>query len=289
MSSTMTGFGPGSVDTLRLGHTAVRVAPDQPLPSQDDAAFRQQDAAMVGTLQEIRVDAVERNADFSAALERVRASAEAASRLLHGSIVPSRKAADAEQRTAAEASLAALEAELTTAINSTFDRHVASLVAPDARMDAARARELAFMGPEIEAVTAVQTGKAVQEMEEDREDFELDVVAGRAMEANLAAQIGAHVRGYTNRRDAEAEDRARQAAYLTKQFEDSFAALQDSAGRLGADLPARLQVVAEGVGRETAARVEGDEIIATRAAEAMSRLRADALAFFGAQAEEGGS
>jgi hypothetical protein len=102
-----------------LGARAT-LAPPVEAPRSQHAALRADTVdALVGTMHEMRIDIVERNADFAAALTAVAERAEAARRRLDDEVIPLRRAQDERLRAAFDLMLSAAEREFSTALEET--------------------------------------------------------------------------------------------------------------------------------------------------------------------------
>jgi len=269
-------FTKGLIDTQhapRAGLTqSISLAPPAaPPPSAHVPAALEVERAMVGTMQDLRIDAVEKNRELDEQLVAVAARRAAALERLDTVVVPSRVARLARNRAAAAAALEALEADLSARIARAFEGHVKSLEPPAARMEAAGVREAACYAKEVPQLFEAQCGAAVRTMQGEQQALALDGATIAARERAIEDRMGAHEASYRRRALAEAEDRARQHACLAADFDAAFSRVAASAAAAEARYAAELRAEAEDVRVEALRRSAGDEANVTRISTAMVR------------------
>jgi hypothetical protein len=128
---------------------------------------------MVGTMQELRVAAVERNAALAEELDAIGARREAAVAVL-AQEEPRRVVDFTSVQNAFKLALKAADTELSTRIAAMFDAHRASLVPVGDAIDRIRAEETRFYEAEIPAVNERQCGESIRGIQTTRESVQLD-------------------------------------------------------------------------------------------------------------------
>ena len=123
---------------------------------------------MIGTMQDLRVDTVEKNRELEEQLLGIVARRDALHTHLVDTVIPTRKERLERQRAALEIALATLEAELSSRITAAFIQHDASLEAPRARMERQGEVEADFYFKEVPHVFEEQCGKAIETMQGER-------------------------------------------------------------------------------------------------------------------------
>lgn len=123
---------------------------------------------MIGTMQDLRVDTVEKNRELEEQLLSVAARRDALHTHLVDYVIPTRKERLERQRAALEIALATLEAELSSRITAAFIQHDASLEAPRARMEHQGEVEENFYFKEVPQIFDEQCGAAINTMEGER-------------------------------------------------------------------------------------------------------------------------
>ncbi len=171
-------FTRGLLDTLAPPRQAA-VAAELPRPALPPGSLHapQTEATetlMVGTMQDLRVDAVEKQRELEEQLAAVQARRDAALERLTGTIIPQREARLSRQRAAMEAALASLDAELAGAITSVFVRHDFTLRHPSARMEQRVLAEEEFYFREVPLQFEAQCRASVNTMEGERQALQLN-------------------------------------------------------------------------------------------------------------------
>jgi len=123
---------------------------------------------MIGTMQDLRVDTVEKNRELEEQLLSIAARRDALHTHLVDYVTPTRKERLERQRAALEIALATLEAELSSRITAAFIQHDASLEAPRARMEHQGEVEGNFYFKEVPQIFDEQCGAAINTMEGER-------------------------------------------------------------------------------------------------------------------------
>ncbi len=281
-------FTKGLLDTQhapRAGVTqAITLAPPAaPPPSVHVPAALAVERAMVGTMQDLRIDAVEKNKELDEQLVAVAARRAAALERLEAVVVPARAARLARTRAAAAEALAALERDLSARIARTFEAHVKALGPPAARMEAAGVQEAAFYAKEVPQLFESQCGAAVRTMQAEQQALQLDGATIAARERAIEDRLEAHIAACRRRALAEAEDRARQYAGLAQGFDAAFSRVAADAASAEARFAAALAAEAEDARVEALRRAAGDGANVERIASAMNKLREIALEFGGGE------
>ena len=168
----------GLMDTLHAprGITQqVELAPPPgPPPSSHATTALATERAMLGTMQDLRIDTVEKNRELDEQLSAVAARREAALLRLEGDIAPARAARLAGTRAALQAALTALEAELSGRVRAAFEARVAELAPPSEALEALGRREAECYAREVPRLFEAQCGAAVRTMQAEQQALQLD-------------------------------------------------------------------------------------------------------------------
>jgi hypothetical protein len=171
-------FTRGLLDTLappRHAALAVEVArPAQPPGSLHAPQTEATETHMIGTMQDLRVDAVEKQRELEEQLAAVQARRDAALARLTDEVIPQREARLARQRAALTAALGSLDAELAGAIAGAFARHDYTLRQPSARLEQRCLAEEEFYFREVPLRFEAQCRASVNTMEAERQALALN-------------------------------------------------------------------------------------------------------------------
>lgn len=182
----MLPFTRGLMDTLSAPKASVSVAqlaPPREVPESVLAPLTHAtEVDMVGTMQDLRIDTVEKNAELTRVLDDVAQRTARARARLDDEVIPQRAAAFAAQKASVTAALEALEVEFSARIASTFSAHDASLRDPSVRLDNAVAAEAECYGHEVPDLFDATCGPSVQRMRADEEALQLDTATVRGGE-----------------------------------------------------------------------------------------------------------
>jgi len=129
---------------------------------------------MLGTMQDLRVDVVEKNRELEEQLSDVVTQRGALMSRLQHSIIPDRVERLARQRAAVELALQSLELELSSRITSIFQQHEASLEPPKARLVKQGIVESDFYFKAVPSLFETQCGAAVNTMQGERLALQLN-------------------------------------------------------------------------------------------------------------------
>ena len=172
------------MDTLappRASMVSVEVARPALAPGSLHAATTEEtETLMIGTMQDLRVDAVEKQRELEEQLQSIAARREAALDRLTNAIIPQREERLRRQREAIEVALRAMEGDLAQHISAVFSRHDASLAAPSSRMEDRRAMEEAFYFQEVPMLFEAQCRASVDTMNGERQAMQLNTATVRA-------------------------------------------------------------------------------------------------------------
>lgn len=178
MDPKLTPFTRGLLDTLAPPRQAALTVelprPAQAPPSLHEVQTEATETLMVGTMQDLRVDAVEKQRELEEQLAAVQARRDAVLARLTGTIIPQREARLSRQRAAVEAALASLDAELAGAISGVFARHDFTLRHPSARMEQRVLAEEEFYFREVPLQFEAQCRASVNTMEGERQALQLN-------------------------------------------------------------------------------------------------------------------
>lgn len=170
-------FTRGLRDTLappRAAAVTVTLAPPATMPATVHASrVSATEESMIGTMQDLRIDVVEKNAELEATLAALAVRREAALKRLVDTIAPARLERLAEARAGIETALTLLAAEVGVDTAARFAGVVGSLETPRERLDSTAKLEAAFYGKEVAAIFEADCGEAVRHME--RSQYELDM------------------------------------------------------------------------------------------------------------------
>jgi hypothetical protein len=170
-------FTRGLRDTLappRAAAVTVTLAPPATMPATVYASrVSATEDSMIGTMQDLRIDVVEKNAELEATLAALALRREAALKRLVENVAPARRARLAEARAGIETALTLLAAEVSVDTAARFAGVVSSLETPRERLDGAAKLEAGFYGKDVAAIFEADCGEAVRHME--RSQYELDM------------------------------------------------------------------------------------------------------------------
>ena len=189
--SGLTPFSKGLMDTLAPPKQAnVRVeltAAPIPPKSTHTSLTEETEHQMIGTMQDLRVDAVEKNRELEENLSSVAARRDDVLSRLVNKITPERVERLARQRAAMEVALQNLELDLSERITAVFQRHEASLDPPKARMEQSGIVEADFYFKTVPALFESQCGAAVDKMQGERLALQLNSATVRVMLGPVSA------------------------------------------------------------------------------------------------------
>jgi hypothetical protein len=178
-----TAFTRGLRDTLappRAAPVSAALAPASAVPPSVHAdVVSSTEDAMIGTMQDLRIDAVEKNAELAAALAVISDRREEALRRLVDVVSPSRLARLAAVKSAIAAALSELDVDLSSRTASTFSALDAACIAPSNALTALDGVETAFYATDLPRSVEQQCGSHVRAMERSREEVELDKTSVR--------------------------------------------------------------------------------------------------------------
>lgn len=269
---------PGGVEVAAVADVAHARGASKHAAVGDDV-----EDGMVATMQEMRIGTVERNAEFLAQVEAIRARQEAAARQCAGEVA-ARDAMFAAVRRALEAALADLDAGLAAGVQDTFTRAASALPPIAAGMAALQAAEGAFYGREVPATVEALSAAATREVAAHKEVLAFDSATIAEREAAFSDRLEKHAASFHRRCSIEAADRAAQHARLLAQFDDSMATIDAGAAFSRPRISAGLKEVTDALAAEAAARVATDAASLQTAEAVFARLQREALETFG---EEG--
>ena len=179
-ASDMLPLTRGLIDTVhapRRGAPPPRVVlapPPAPAPSSHAPAALATERAMLGTMQDLRIDTVEKNKELDEQLAAVAARRDATLQRLEGTVVPARAARLARNREALQTALSGLERDLSGRIARAFEGHVAALVPPAEALERVGAREAECYAREVPQLFEAQCGAAVRNMQAEQQALRLD-------------------------------------------------------------------------------------------------------------------
>jgi hypothetical protein len=176
-------FSQGLMDTLAPPRQASQpVALSRPREAAGSLHAEHTEAVetlMIGSMQDLRVDAVEKQRELEEQLASVAARRDAALERLTGTIAPQRAARLSRQRAAMEVALASLDAELSSAITGVFARHDYTLQHPSARLEQRVLAEEEFYFREVPLQFEAQCRASVNTMEGERQALQLNIATVR--------------------------------------------------------------------------------------------------------------
>lgn len=172
---------------------------------------------MVGTMQELRVATVDRNAEFEEELEAIR-TRHAALRAAVAREEADATDAFASMRARMEAAFAAVSADLDASLSAAATAAATHFPPMAAELDRLVAAETRFYAEEVPAKNEAMCGEHVRAMTNHREALSLDNMTIAAREAKVVDRFEAHVAAFDERSRVEREDREAQYAGLTAAF-----------------------------------------------------------------------
>lgn len=184
------------------------------------AAADEVEDTLVGTMQDMRIAHVDRNAELKEQLDAIDAR-QAATAAALAAEVATRDAQLAGIRAAMAAAFDVLEREMSGVVAAAFAVGAAALPPIHARLDADAAVESEFYNKTVPETNERQCGGHIREMRGHREALELDRTTIMAREAKMHGRIDALASAFETRCRVEAEDRSRQYDALMKQQADS--------------------------------------------------------------------
>lgn len=178
-----TAFTRGLRDTLappRAAPVTATLAPPAVVPHSVHADIvSSTEDAMIGTMQDLRIDAVEKNAELAAALAVISDRRDEALRRLVDVVSPSRLARLSAARDAIASALGELDLDLLSRTASTFSALDAACAPPGNALTALDGVETTFYATEVPRSFEQQCGSHVRAMERSREEVELDKTSVR--------------------------------------------------------------------------------------------------------------
>lgn len=172
---------------------------------------------MLGTMQDMRIAHVDRNAELKEQLDAIDARRNHISARLAVE-VSARDAQFAQLRSLMETSFSALETELSGLIRETFTTAETTLPPLSTQLDSTEEEERDFYTNTVPATNERMCGSHIREMNGHKEALALDATTTRAREARVTNRLDKHCEVYDVRCTVEAEDRQQQHESLLKQF-----------------------------------------------------------------------
>ena len=174
----MLPFSKGLMDTLAPPGASTQTVelsrPAQAPGSLHAPLTEETETLLLGGMQDLRVDAVEKQRELEEQLVAVAARRDAALQRLTGSITPQREARLIRQRVALEVALGSLDAELSQAISSAFQRHDEVLAGPAERLERLGGVEEDFYFRQVPMLFEAQCRASVDTMEGERQALQLN-------------------------------------------------------------------------------------------------------------------
>jgi hypothetical protein len=174
----MLPFSKGLMDTLAAPHASTHTVelsrPAQAPGSMHAPLTEEVETLLLGGMQDLRVDAVEKQRELEEQLVAVAARRDAALQRLTGTITPQREARLIRQRVALEVALGSLDAELSQAVSSAFQRHDEVLAAPAERLERLGGVEEDFYFHQVPMLFEAQCRASVDTMEGERQALQLN-------------------------------------------------------------------------------------------------------------------
>jgi hypothetical protein len=235
---------------------------------------------MVGSMQRLRIQAVEKNKAFLRRVEELRARIEAV-RAQTEVEVGARDRQLAEWRTEVEGGMRTLEDDLLASIEARFERLSTSLVPTREAAEAERAREREFYEKEVPARNEAMVGDLVRRMLRERQSFDVDKVKVRARLRETQERFERWQGATARRRTAEQEDRANVAQRQADHMQVEFARAEEEAATSEKLVQDRVSDVLDRVQATSQRRVAGDEFASDQLQSVMRRIQRQILANFG--------
>ena len=145
---------------------------------------------MIGTMQDLRIDVVEKNAEMEAALASLVMRCEAAFTRLNDVISPSRNARLADARSGIEGSFVQLVAEVSVDTASRFANVVSALEGPQRILDTTTAREEHLYNTQVFQEFEAACGESLRQMERSHFEFDMDKLSVSGMGSGSGSRRG---------------------------------------------------------------------------------------------------
>jgi hypothetical protein len=237
---------------------------------------------MIGIMQDMRINTVERNFEIAESYRLVRVRVDEAKRRLKEE-AKTRDEQFMAVRDAMAVAFKNLQAELESAINTTFSEASKGFHPLHSHLDALRAEEEHYYDVHIPETIEKLSGEHVREMEAKKESLVLDDTTIKAREARIVERLETHIKDYDQRCQVEAQDRETQHNRLTKMIHDQMTRLNEDIAKMEPRLTSQAAALRTSMVAEEESRKGSDAANLQMIAVSMERLQREALATFGTE------
>lgn len=237
---------------------------------------------MIGTMQDMRINTVERNFEVAENYRLVKVRVEEANERL-GQEARTRDVQFLAVRDAMAVAFKSLQAELEAAITTTFVEAKKGFQPLHSHLDLLLEREEHYYEQDIPATIEKLSGEHVREMEAKKESLVLDDTTIKAREARIVQRLETHIDEYDKRCKVEAQDRETQHKRLTTMIHDQTTRLNEDIAKMEPRLTSQAEGVKASIIAEEDSRKASDAANLQMIAVSMERLQREALNTFGTE------
>jgi hypothetical protein len=240
---------------------------------------------MVGSMQRLRIQAVEKNRGFVRRVEELRARIEAVQEQSRAES-EARDKQMAEWRASVEGAARTLEDDLLASIEARHERLTKALAPTPVEGEAERGREREFYEKEVPARNEAMVGELVRRMMRERQSFDVDKVKVRARLREVQDRFERWQVATDRRRTAEQEDRANVAQRNAHHMQVEFARAEEEAATSEKLAEERIADVTDRVAATSTARAAGDDYASEQLQVLMRRIQRQIIANFGTEHDQ---